>query len=212
MSKIKNTTDKNIPNGKIEDSWNYVFATAEERKTHPTGKYKVPMLSNTRKEVLEYFSNYGECHVCGYKKNEDYLVIFTGRWCYPRPSAIYLDGKPLKMYHIPAYHYWDYTEKYNKKFSRACNLSRDDNIKIERCNFVSYADYGSLTYPDIIMNLPSYARSEAFERCIKKLGMTTATIEFPREKYYNFIKWLGTNFLPGPKFPNNNFDRYQGYK
>lgn len=201
MSKIKKLATVNSSQGKLEDSWNLAYASREEMKLQPTGKYKVPMLENTKGEVVEYFSQYGECHVHGYKKTKEYLIIFTGKWCLPKPSVKYLNGELLKTYHISRDDYWDYVEKHNKKFSKACNWSSSDSIKVERRNCIDILNAGELVYPETIMKLPPYARVEVFERLVKNSGSTIVTMKFPRDTYCVFIKWLSTSFYPDSKFP-----------
>lgn len=201
MSKIKKSATVNSSQNKLEDSWNLAYASREEMKFQPTGTYKVAMLENTKDEVVEYFSQYGECHVCGYKKTKEYLIIFTGRWCLPKPSAKYLNGELLKTYHISRDNYWNYTEKHNKKFSKACNWFSSDSIKVERRNYLDVLNSGELVYPKTIMKLPPYTRMEAFERLVKNSGSTMATMKFPRDNYCAFIKWLSTSFYLDSKFP-----------
>lgn len=160
-------------NPKVDiDSW-----SSQAQKEWPTGKYRVQKDIFIKTEVEIFFSVWCD-NIYIHEDDHSFVIYLGGRWQYPPPSTVYLDGQLLCGYHISTREYWDYLEIHHSQFKKACTYTKGETI------YVFNGKHKDL--PD----LPSMNGYESFRKKLYSSGKLKAVVIISRNKYGEYIKNL----------------------
>ena len=175
-----------------DTKWNY-YADREERKSHPTGKWKVPKSNDwSLADVERFFSDFCvEGYTPNVQESEDsFLVYVDGGYCIPPPGTRFLDTDELiRNWHLSEEGYWKLIRESNPLFLRASTHLAEELIQMEY-------DADGKHYPNEIPNLPKQNAYYSFKERVKNSGYHYVSVTMDKEDYHTYLRLLINSHLP----------------